>query len=91
MRFTSLALLALAANVLAYPSLFSPRQINALHERTDYYLFNIPTASFLASREAEKDAAMGIDWTADGCSSSPDDPFGFDCNCSLPTYPPFPF
>jgi hypothetical protein len=83
MHFTAFALLALTTNASAFPSLFSPRQANVLHERTDYHLFNIPTASFLASRDAETDVAMGIDWTADGCSSSPDDPFGFDCSYCL--------
>jgi hypothetical protein len=43
---------------------------------TDYYCFTASLNTFIAARNAKADARL--DWSADGCSSSPDKPAGFD-------------
>lgn len=52
------------------------RQTPTLNAETDRLLFVAPISSFLASRSAHR--PQGLDWTSDGCSSSPNNPFGFD-------------
>jgi hypothetical protein len=82
MQLTAFSIIGLALGAAALPTLIESRQDAAtpeLHKMTDYYLFNITNEAFLTARAAKKEAVIGIDWSADGCSSSPDDPFGFDC------------
>nr|BAB70714.1 p15 [Helicosporium sp. HN1] len=47
-----------------------------IEETTDTLLFSTPIAQFEAARNAQNPSTL--DWSSDGCSSSPDDPFGFD-------------
>jgi hypothetical protein len=85
MQLPTFSILSFALSAAAFPTLIKSRQdavTSNLHKQTDYYLFNITNEAFLAARAAMKEAALGIDWSADGCSSSPDDPFGFDCTLS---------
>lgn len=87
MRLTVLTLLGLAAAAASSPIVFVERQSNAnvaltLLQTTDRLLFNTSIADFLTARNAREGMGLGLDWTADGCSSSPDDPFGFDCKPS---------
>lgn len=67
------ALAALLPGALAAPASVAPRE--TLEAVTDRYLFSIPLPSFLQFR-ANKDPES-LDWSSDGCSSSPDNPFGF--------------
>lgn len=43
---------------------------------TDQYLFNITLESFVHERECQ--CSPYLFWESDGCSDSPDHPFGFD-------------
>ncbi|KAF2819077.1 hypothetical protein CC86DRAFT_243438, partial [Ophiobolus disseminans] len=45
---------------------------------TDHYLFNVTIDQFIAARNAQDGTSMGLNWTSNGCSVAPDDPFGFD-------------
>ncbi|KAH7032732.1 prokaryotic phospholipase A2-domain-containing protein [Microdochium trichocladiopsis] len=56
--------------------LLSSRQTAALNAETDRLLFTASIGSFIASRDARNPATL--DWSSDGCSSSPDNPLGFD-------------
>jgi hypothetical protein len=71
--------LCLASSVLALPasdstanSLISRQSLN---EITDRYLFSITLPQFTSYRNARNPSTL--DWSSDGCSSSPDNPFGF--------------
>jgi hypothetical protein len=48
-----------------------------LRQVTDQYLFSTNLNSFQTVR-AQHPYADQLDWGSDGCSSSPDNPFGFD-------------
>ncbi|KAK7757344.1 hypothetical protein SLS62_000356 [Diatrype stigma] len=52
------------------------RQTPALEAETDRLLFSASLADFLAAAAAQ--SPPGLDWSTDGCTSAPDDPFGFD-------------
>jgi hypothetical protein len=71
----TLPLLTLATLGLSSPLV--PRQ-SALQTTTDTYVFTYTISQFIAARNAHTGPAE-LDWTSDGCSSSPDNPFGFDC------------
>jgi len=43
---------------------------------TDRLLFRTSLADFVKARNANNPSSL--DWSSDGCSSSPDNPFGFD-------------
>jgi len=51
----------------------SPSELRAV---TDDYLFNRSLGDFGSLRN-QRPYADQLDWSSDGCSSSPDDPFGF--------------
>jgi hypothetical protein len=51
----------------------TPSELQAV---TDDYLFNRSLGQFGQLR-AQQPHAGQLDWSSDGCSSSPDDPFGF--------------
>jgi len=85
MKSTTLLLPALMSLGLASPlspphdpliPLLSTRQTAALNAETDRLLFAAPMSSFLATRSAL--TPSGLDWSSDGCFSSPNNPFGFD-------------
>ncbi|KAL1835437.1 hypothetical protein VTJ49DRAFT_6709 [Mycothermus thermophilus] len=72
-------LLCLASSVMALPaadetgaSLVSRQSLNQI---TDQYLYSITLPAFTAKRNAKDPKTL--DWSSDGCSSSPDNPFGF--------------
>jgi hypothetical protein len=48
-----------------------------LRQVTDQYVFSTGLNPFQTVR-AQRPHASQLDWTSDGCSSSPDNPFGFD-------------
>lgn len=74
MKFT---LLALLPAVLALPTgedaSVSKRQ--SANTVTDQLLFSVTLPQFTARRNARNPPTL--DWTSDGCTSSPDNPFGF--------------
>jgi hypothetical protein len=74
---TTLLTLTPAVLGLALPAegttTLAPRQSSV--QITDQYLFSISLPTFTARRNA-RDPATLI-WDSDGCSSSPDNPFGF--------------
>jgi len=80
MKSTLIAILGFASLALSAPSV-SPRQ-SSLEEITDSYVFSISISQFISNRNGQVGPAE-LDWSADGCSSSPDNPFGFDCRLAL--------
>lgn len=72
-RTIPLFLLQLASSAVAAP--LEPRQ-TSLATMTDQYLFTISLPQFSAKRNARDPATL--DWTSDGCTSSPDNPLGFN-------------
>lgn len=74
MKFSS-ALFLLPALTLALPTSLLRRQTD-LEAITDTLLFSDSMAQFQAARNAQDPPEL--DWSSDGCSSSPDDPLGFD-------------
>jgi len=80
MKFSlTAALLALTPAAFAFPA--TPETAAAILKRlslteiTDQYLFSLTLPQFTAKRNA-RDPSTLI-WDSDGCSSSPDNPFGF--------------
>ncbi|KAK3372742.1 prokaryotic phospholipase A2-domain-containing protein [Podospora didyma] len=77
MKFTTV-LAVLVPAVLALPT---SSDAGALGTRqtavsiVDSYLFSITLPAFTAKRNAKNPSTL--DWTSDGCSDSPDNPFGF--------------
>jgi hypothetical protein len=73
------SILSLASAVLAFPApgetVGSLVQRQTANQITDQYLFSITLPAFTAKRNA-RDPPTLI-WDSDGCSSSPDNPFGF--------------
>lgn len=65
-------LLSLAGSALAAP--LESRQ-TSLVTVTDNYLFSLTLPQFTTKRNAQDPASL--DWTTDGCTSSPDNPLGF--------------
>jgi hypothetical protein len=77
MRFTFFTtIFSLFALSLSSPTL-SSRQ-TTLAQITDSYVFSVSLGQFIANRNARTGPAT-LDWSSDGCSSSPDNPFGFNC------------
>jgi hypothetical protein len=78
MKFLT-SILCLASSVLALPAPSetdtSLIQRQTASQITDQYLYSITLPTFTARRNA-RDPATLI-WDSDGCSSSPDNPFGF--------------
>jgi hypothetical protein len=72
MKFTSTVLL-LASGLGAVSGSPVRRQGNVAV--TDELLFSITLPQFTSRRNAQDPAT--VDWTSDGCTSSPDNPFGF--------------
>ncbi|KKO98756.1 hypothetical protein THAR02_09129 [Trichoderma harzianum] len=76
MKFAAL-LATLAPAVLALPASDAAltRRQTSLSTITDQYLFSLTLPDFISRRNAKNPATL--DWTSDGCTSSPDNPFGF--------------
>ncbi|KAM0542872.1 hypothetical protein ACHAPJ_012595 [Fusarium lateritium] len=77
MKFSA-SLLSLLPAVLALPTssedvALSKRQ--SANTVTDQLLFSVTLPQFTARRNARDPPTL--DWTSDGCTSSPDNPFGF--------------
>lgn len=70
MKFAYLVALPVA---LAAPASFDPRE--TLEQLTDRYLFSTVLPTFLQYRAQQNPKTL--DWSSDGCTSSPDNPFGF--------------
>lgn len=83
MKFTLFTtILGLTSLGLSAPTDNFERQ-TSLQTTTDSYVFSISISQFISNRNAKRGPAE-LDWSSDGCSSSPDNPFGFDCKlCSL--------
>ncbi|RMZ80764.1 hypothetical protein DV738_g2705, partial [Chaetothyriales sp. CBS 135597] len=78
--FLGLAILPLT-NALALPTTASSKLVRRLTEAeleaiTDEDLFSISITEFESRRNAQDPAEL--DWSSDGCSSSPDNPLGFN-------------
>ena len=58
-----------------HPSTISSRQTDLI-AATDSLLFSVNLGSFLSAKAAQTPA--GLDWSDDGCSSSPDKPWGLN-------------
>ncbi|KAH8898065.1 hypothetical protein GQ53DRAFT_742237 [Thozetella sp. PMI_491] len=77
MKFTASLSLALLPAALAAPSwVGSGVSIRAtIQQVTDQLLFSVTLPAFITRRN-NKDPST-LDWTSDGCTDSPDNPFGF--------------
>jgi hypothetical protein len=78
--------LGFASLVIAAPAQIITRQ-TSLEQVTDSYMFDISIAEFIDNRNAKTGPAE-LDWSSNGCTASPDNPFGFDCTFC---HSPFPF
>ncbi|KAK8922448.1 putative secreted protein [Metarhizium anisopliae] len=76
MKFNNAILLALATTVLAAPAsdVTTPKRQD-INTVTDQLLFSSSLPQFEARRNANDPPLL--DWSSDGCTSSPDNPFGF--------------
>lgn len=76
MRFSIFSTVAvLVASVAAAPAPPLEARETAV-EATDRLVFRETLATFINGRNARNPPTL--DWSSDGCSSSPDNPFGFD-------------
>jgi hypothetical protein len=73
MKTFAVALLGLVSLSVAAPTLEARE---TAQEATDRLLFRTSISAFESARNAQNPSTL--DWTSDGCSSSPDNPFGFD-------------
>lgn len=79
MKLTSIVLPLLPATALAFPT--AGEATTSITKRqgdttvTDQLLFSITLPAFETRRNARNPS--NLDWSSDGCSSSPDNPFGF--------------
>ncbi|KAK4149633.1 prokaryotic phospholipase A2-domain-containing protein [Chaetomidium leptoderma] len=78
MKFLA-SIVCLASSVLALPAPSeadsSLVQRQTASQITDQYLYSITLPAFTSRRNARDPATL--DWNSDGCTSSPDNPFGF--------------
>ncbi|RYO32645.1 hypothetical protein AA0111_g4636 [Alternaria arborescens] len=76
MRCTILAtVLGLASLTVSAPAALVSRQAS-LEQVTDSYMFDISIDEFITNRNAKNPPEL--DWSSNGCTASPDNPFGFD-------------
>lgn len=73
MKFTT-PLVCLISSVAALPA-NDVVERQSLNTVTDQLLFSVTLPQFTSRRDARDPASL--DWTSDGCTSSPDNPFGF--------------
>ncbi|KAF2261739.1 hypothetical protein CC78DRAFT_447596, partial [Lojkania enalia] len=69
-----ITILGLASLSAAAPNGLTARETDV--QATDRLLFSTSMAAFEAARNAHNPPTL--DWSSDGCSSSPDNPFGFN-------------
>jgi hypothetical protein len=77
MKFSLLAVVGFASLAFSAPTSLDTRQ-SSLQTTTDNYLFTLTISQFITNRNGKIGPAE-LDWTSDGCSDSPDNPFGFNC------------
>jgi hypothetical protein len=77
MKSALIAIIGFAGLAVSAPA-FLPIRQSALETTTDSYVFSISMSQFISNRNGLVGPAE-LDWSSDGCSSSPDDPFGFNC------------
>ncbi|KAI4913424.1 uncharacterized protein J4E92_009773 [Alternaria infectoria] len=70
------ALLGFASLAVSAPAHLVGRQAS-LEQVTDTYMFDIPIAEFIANRDG-KIGPPELNWESNGCTASPDNPFGFN-------------
>ncbi|KAK9444118.1 hypothetical protein VB005_02314 [Metarhizium brunneum] len=75
MRSVFTVLTAIAATIAASPISHSNTTSRSLMNITDSIMFNIPLPEFTIRRDNE--LPNKVDWTSDGCTSSPNNPFNF--------------
>ncbi|RDL32442.1 Uncharacterized protein BP5553_08898 [Venustampulla echinocandica] len=77
MKLTTSLTVALIPVAMALPTLDTIKNYarQSLNTITDNYLFSISLAAFTANRNALNPSTL--DWSSDGCTASPDNPFGF--------------
>ena len=75
------ALLGFASLAISAPAQLVERQAS-LEQVTDTYMFDISIAEFIANRDG-KVGPPELNWESNGCTASPDNPFGF--NCTVPS------
>lgn len=79
MKLQSLLVCAASAAALVLPSgpegAYLPSKRQDLTTVTDQLLFSVTLPTFTARRNAKNPSTL--DWTSDGCTSSPDNPLGF--------------
>jgi len=78
------ALLGFASLAVSAPAQLVERQAS-LEQVTDTYMFDISIAEFIANRNG-KVGPPELNWESNGCTASPDNPFGFDCTFSFLSY-----
>lgn len=79
MKLTATLTLALLPAALALPTFESVKNIfsrQSLVTITDSYLYTLTLPQFTQRRNARNPSTL--DWTSDGCTSSPDNPLGFN-------------
>ncbi|KAK8912753.1 putative secreted protein [Metarhizium anisopliae] len=75
MRSVFTVLTAIAATIAASPISHSNTTSGSLISITDSIMFDIPLPEFTIRRDNE--LPNKVDWTSDGCTSSPNNPFNF--------------
>ncbi|RYN29389.1 hypothetical protein AA0115_g5178 [Alternaria tenuissima] len=76
MKCTILAtVLGLASLAVSAPAALVSRQAS-LEQVTDSYMFDISIDEFITNRNTKNPPEL--DWSSNGCTASPDNPFGFD-------------
>jgi hypothetical protein len=85
MLFLAAAWLGLVSSAIAIPidmiTLPDVKPAFTVEQATDYYLYNVTMDAFVAARIVRSGTDLGLNWTSNGCSVAPNDPFGFDCEC----------
>ncbi|QPH06417.1 hypothetical protein C2857_004878 [Epichloe festucae Fl1] len=66
----ALSALSALAGVVAAAPIHTPSEA-----MTDVFVFKMPLAQFIVQRDAREPS--DLDWTSDGCTGSPDHPFGY--------------
>jgi hypothetical protein len=85
MLFLAAAWLGLVSSAIAIPidmvTLPDVKPAFTVEQATDYYLYNVTMDAFVAARIVRSGTDLSLNWTSNGCSVAPNDPFGFDCEC----------
>lgn len=82
-----LPFLALASLVYAAPTSDLSTRQSSLEQVTDNYLFSISISQFISYRNS-KTGPKELIWDSNGCTASPDNPFGFNCTSLTRPVPP---